>query len=427
MGTQTDLLRKVSNTEKVKAEMGKKGRAEFGTPKWVSNNMRSKGLQKLRWYCQMCAKQCRDANGFKCHTMSESHQRQLLLFGDNPGRFLHGYSKDFEKAFNDILRRQFNEKRVLANVVYQQYISDKQHVHMNATCWVTLTSYVRHLGRTGKCIIDENEKGWWITWVQKDPETEAKEKKLARKEKMAKDDEERIKEYIDAQIDKAKIQAKNDNEFFATELERTEEDRIEMDMVIKNIKKVHSNHENEYKNALKIAEQQKDIKPFQKKPEKKRQNAFLEIMEDELKRKRLKEENDPEMQNAWLRENIVVKIKTKSLGDKFYKKKGKVLEVINDFAALVELTDGGTKVRLDQKDLETVIPGRGRTVLILWGKYGGQEAELMNIDTKSFSAEMMLDSSKVINLPYEQFSKKFNDDVMLLPSKTPKVETINID
>jgi len=46
------------------------GRAEVGTPKWIGNKMKSKGLQKLRWYCQMCQKQCRDENGFKCHTRS---------------------------------------------------------------------------------------------------------------------------------------------------------------------------------------------------------------------------------------------------------------------------------------------------------------------------------------------------------------------
>ena len=120
--------------------MGKK--AEVGTPKWLSNKIKSKGLQKLRWYCQMCEKQCRDENGFKCHTMSESHQRQLLLFGENSGKYLSGYSKDFEKAYTDILRRQYPEKRVHANVVYQQYINDKDHIHMNSTCWVTLTSFV---------------------------------------------------------------------------------------------------------------------------------------------------------------------------------------------------------------------------------------------------------------------------------------------
>ena len=49
-------------------------------------------------YCQMCEKQCRDENGFKCHTMSESHQRQLLLFGENPENYLSDYSKQFEKV-----------------------------------------------------------------------------------------------------------------------------------------------------------------------------------------------------------------------------------------------------------------------------------------------------------------------------------------
>lgn len=37
----------------------------MGTPKWLANKMRAKGLQKLKWYCQMCEKQCRDENGFK--------------------------------------------------------------------------------------------------------------------------------------------------------------------------------------------------------------------------------------------------------------------------------------------------------------------------------------------------------------------------
>ena len=93
--------------------MGKK--AEVGTPKWLSNKIKSKGLQKLRWYCQMCQKQCRDENGFKCHTSSESHQRQLLLFADNPNKFLGEYSYEFERDFMNLLRRAHGTKRVKAN------------------------------------------------------------------------------------------------------------------------------------------------------------------------------------------------------------------------------------------------------------------------------------------------------------------------
>jgi hypothetical protein len=38
--------------------MGKNG--GFLTPKAISNRIKAKGLQKLRWYCQSCQKQCRD-------------------------------------------------------------------------------------------------------------------------------------------------------------------------------------------------------------------------------------------------------------------------------------------------------------------------------------------------------------------------------
>ena len=47
------------------------------TPKGIANAMKAKGLSRLKWYCQMCQKQCRDENGFKCHRMSEGHQRQM--------------------------------------------------------------------------------------------------------------------------------------------------------------------------------------------------------------------------------------------------------------------------------------------------------------------------------------------------------------
>ena len=71
----------------------KMGKAEKGTPKWIANRAKAKGLQKLRWYCQMCQKQCRDENGFKCHTSSETHQRQLLLFAENANEYLDSFSK----------------------------------------------------------------------------------------------------------------------------------------------------------------------------------------------------------------------------------------------------------------------------------------------------------------------------------------------
>ena len=56
-------------------KMGKK--PEAGTPKALSNAMKSKGMQKLRFFCQLCQKQCRDENGFKCHLMSEVWKHRI--------------------------------------------------------------------------------------------------------------------------------------------------------------------------------------------------------------------------------------------------------------------------------------------------------------------------------------------------------------
>ena len=80
-------------------------------------------------------------NGFKCHTSSEAHQRQLLLFAETPESFLDAYSGEFEKTFISLLSRCHGTKRTFANAVYQEYIKEKDHTHMNATKWTTLVSF----------------------------------------------------------------------------------------------------------------------------------------------------------------------------------------------------------------------------------------------------------------------------------------------
>ena len=117
----------------------------------------------------MCSKQCRDDNGFKCHTLSESHQRQMAIFAENPDRFLDVFSETFEEAFLELLSRRYNTRRIAANQVYNEFIQDKEHVHMNSTIWPTLSDFVKYLGRTGKAVIDESERGWNITWIDRDP------------------------------------------------------------------------------------------------------------------------------------------------------------------------------------------------------------------------------------------------------------------
>lgn len=144
------------------------GRAEVGTPKWVANKMKAKGLQKLRWYCQMCEKQCRDENGFKCHRMTEGHRRQMAVFAQRAGHFVDDFSRTFENSFMALMRTRYCRAKVLANTVYQDVISDKDHVHMNATRWTTLSEFVMYLKRTGKVHVEQGEMGLIISYIDRD-------------------------------------------------------------------------------------------------------------------------------------------------------------------------------------------------------------------------------------------------------------------
>ncbi|KAF9481123.1 hypothetical protein BDN70DRAFT_876733 [Pholiota conissans] len=181
-------------------------RAEVGTPKYVANKMKSKGLQRLRWYCQVCEKQCRDENGFKCHAASESHLRQMLVVGEHAGSHIAGFSQQFQSEFVALLSRRFGTKRVRANQVYQEYIADKNHLHMNSTRWVTLSEFVKHLGRTGVARVDETEKGWFIAWIDSSPKALEKAEAAQKKDRATISDEARERQLIAEQIERAAVE-----------------------------------------------------------------------------------------------------------------------------------------------------------------------------------------------------------------------------
>ncbi|KIK41192.1 hypothetical protein CY34DRAFT_13193 [Suillus luteus UH-Slu-Lm8-n1] len=181
-------------------------RAEVGTPKYLANKMKSKGLQRLRWYCQVCEKQCRDENGFKCHAQSEAHLRQMLVVGENAGRHIADFSSQFQHDFVQLLSRRYNTKRVRVNQVYQEFIQDKSHLHMNATRWVTLTEFAKHLGRSGIARVDETEKGWFIAWIDSSPKALAKQEASIKKDRATRDDEQRERTLIAEQIERAKLE-----------------------------------------------------------------------------------------------------------------------------------------------------------------------------------------------------------------------------
>lgn len=325
------------------------GKAEVGTPKYLANKMKAKGLQKLRWYCQMCQKQCRDENGFKCHTMSESHQRQLLLFADNSKKYIDSFSSEFATGYMEILKRRFGTKRVNANKVYQEYIADRNHLHMNATRWLSLTGFVLYLGKTGQCVVDETEKGWYITYIDRDPETIAQQDKIRKKEKMDKDDEERLLEFIEKQVERGKTETEDSPTPEPREFVReNEEEKIKLDITLKpQIKQLPSADIKPFAFDLKRPSTSKDFIKQEKisklSRDDKKPSALDEIMKMEEDKKEKSNRKD-----YWLAEGIVVKLITKSLGDKYYKQKGVVTEVIDKYRGKIKLIETGDKIKVDQ-------------------------------------------------------------------------------
>ncbi|OAA71585.1 C2H2 finger domain-containing protein [Cordyceps fumosorosea ARSEF 2679] len=178
-------------------------KAEAGTVKHLNNKLKSKGLQRLRWFCQVCEKQCRDANGFKMHTQSESHVRQMLVVGEDPKKFINEFSNQFLSDFVQLLKTGHGEKQVHINHFYQEYIANKEHIHMNATKWPSLTEFAKHLGREGICRVEENDKGIHITWVDNSPDALRRQEALRRKEAQNQGDEEVEQRMIREQIKRA--------------------------------------------------------------------------------------------------------------------------------------------------------------------------------------------------------------------------------
>jgi DNA/RNA-binding protein KIN17 len=174
----------------------------------------------------------RDENGFKMHTQSESHVRQMLLVGEDPKKYINDYSSQFQRDFLQLLRTSHGEKTVQINHFYQEYIGNKEHVHMNSTKWPSLTEFAKFLGREGICRVEENEKGIHVAWIDNSPEALRRQDAIRKKERMDRGDEEREQMLIREQVRRARMdaEARGEADFENTEreLKRDEGEKIKL-------------------------------------------------------------------------------------------------------------------------------------------------------------------------------------------------------
>eukprot|EP00574_Skeletonema_japonicum_P002385 CAMPEP_0201724874 /NCGR_PEP_ID=MMETSP0593-20130828/8456_1 /ASSEMBLY_ACC=CAM_ASM_000672 /TAXON_ID=267983 /ORGANISM="Skeletonema japonicum, Strain CCMP2506" /LENGTH=443 /DNA_ID=CAMNT_0048216177 /DNA_START=28 /DNA_END=1359 /DNA_ORIENTATION=- len=438
-------------------------KAEKGSAKDIANRMKAKGLQKLKFYCQMCSKQCRDENGFKCHLTSDSHLRNMKLFRDNAPGIMDNFSSEFEQVYVETLRRRHGTQRMNANNVYQEVIMDKNHVHMNSTKWASLSDFVQYLGKKGICVVEETERGWYVTYIERDPALLARQEALKKKAEADQREEQLAaerREVLRMEAAKALDRAGGVMERVASEIGSREsgdnKKMIEMKLVATTStasqpkKKRRGNtgaklslveeedddesHHGEIKeNKLddKLAIQESDRysnqrmkadntssnsrRQHQEPPSKANpDNAEKKDHTSSDKKKQIDDSDNQKKKDYWLYRDIIVRIINKNLSNgQYYKRKAIVDKVIDKYEARVEVlessrkaNDGGDILRLDQDDLETVIPKKlGEKVRILVGKHRGKKAKVLRLTKEDYRAELRLtDDDRVVTLDYEDFS-----------------------
>ncbi|GKY94749.1 hypothetical protein MPSEU_000440300 [Mayamaea pseudoterrestris] len=387
------------------------GKHEKGSVKDIAKQIKSKGLQKLKFYCQLCEKQCRDANGFKCHLTGDSHLRQVKLFSSNAQGVMDRYSKEFEKMFLDNLRMRHQTVKVSANNVYQQVIQDKQHIHMNATIWATLTDFCKYLGKTGKCIVEETERGWMIQYIDRDPSKAAKALELQKRTEAEQAAEMALQEKFQRQREEAAKQLDASVVEAATPSALDTNANINVNLEIrKPLKKVKTGASTNVGAVFGEDDEgsESDDGPPSGPP---LPPAFLESK----KRSRTEPESSQsaavaaaallkDSDDGWLLDNILVRIINKK--SKYFKQKA-IVKRAGRLAQLTLLDDSNKSLEVKQKHLETVVPKQtGSRVRLLQGRHRGQVATVQALDKHEFRATLQLANAVVLqNIDYNDFSQ----------------------
>lgn len=427
-------------------------KADVGSLKDIGKRIKAKGLQKLKFYCQMCQKQCRDANGFKCHITSDSHLRQMKIFSENSNKYMDQYSKTFEKLFLDTLRMRHSTTKVNANHVYQEMIRDKDHIHMNSTIWVSLTDFCKYLGKTSKCIVEENERGWYIQYIERDPTKLEQEEALKQRQYNEHIAEQQLHQQLEhqriealKQLDKVGANAivqptsilTNDNDddpaptiqlsLNASLLQKKASTKKVGTFVQK--KSVFDDdeddddddHNNNHVDSNKQEEREdrKNIQPSASIQLSKREQSSRssddynnphhiskrtktnDTAAQKLESKEIMEskQTKPNEEHPWIQPKIWVRIVTKELENgKYFRQKAIVDRVSEDgytATVLIDNTDPIIVIRIDQDDLQTIGPKHvgDKVRIVQHGRYRGCKGKVIEFDKKQCLATIKVKNS----------------------------------
>lgn len=250
---------------------------------------------------------------------------------------------------------------------------------MNSTIWSSLTAFCLYLGKEGKAVVDETERGWFIQYIDRDPKALARQLQREERVQTELDDQERINRMIQSQIiaaNEAKLRSSSKNNNNSNDdgdnnsdsdqqhqQDDTAKPHVEINMKLslstssssssgvssdanKSRKRVASSvfenadsgDENEDENnqgTNKRSNTTSSSSSSSTGSGTKLSNIDLLMLEEESTKryKILHKYNDKtDRKDHWLMEGIVVKIKNKKLKEgKYYNQKGRVVRVVDKY------------------------------------------------------------------------------------------------
>lgn len=354
----------------------------------------------------------------------------MRLFAENPNSVLDEFSQQFEKGYLDTLSRGHGTKRVLANRVYQEYIADKHHIHMNATIWTTLTGFVKYLGKEGKAIVDETEKGWFVQYIDRDPKALARQMQAEERRKAEADDEDRARREIEEKVRAARLRQGNDDE---EEKEKEEEKDYSLQQAPTSLSLTLSSQSRKRARTAGMSavfgnDDEDDDGEEEANAAKRKASSTLALLMKENQSKApakpatattipavastrlastpdpalssVSRDDEPVRRSTWLREGIWVKIlRGPNEGQKA------VVQVLFDDSAELRLDSGETEV-MAETSLQTVVPRIGEKAVILRGANAGKEGEVEAIHRDRYCCDLKLTSGqKLTSVDYDDLSK----------------------
>jgi DNA/RNA-binding protein KIN17 len=321
----------------------------------------------------------------------------MRLFAENPNSVLDEFSRDFEKGFMDTLSRGHGTKRILSNKIYQEYIADKHHIHMNATVWTTLTGFVKYLGKEGKCVVDETEKGWFIQYIDRDPKMLARQMRADERKQADVDDEDRMKKEIELQVRAAeeRLLAQPAAEAVAEEEEQTALEGAEPKSVSMALGSRLAAKKRPRIGKAAFGMDEED-EAGEEQPRSKRPSALSQLIQESRRAAPPVSAPVAAPASCWLRKGIVVKVAE----GEHEGRKATVKAVRADSSAELALHSSSAQglplLVLPQRSLQTVVPRAGERALLVravGAVAAGGEVRVLALDEQRGSCELRLLSS----------------------------------